>query len=70
MNKKLIWTIVAIVIIILAVFVFMQMNNPKDTNGKSGESESLDSLPDSEFSNLESSDEVFSEIDNSLNYIE
>jgi flagellar basal body-associated protein FliL len=67
MNKIIIWIIVFLLILTAGYYMFTSLNEVENTNTQQSE---IENIPESEFSNLESSDEVFNEIDESLNYIE
>ncbi|MBS3099368.1 hypothetical protein J4462_04090 [Candidatus Pacearchaeota archaeon] len=71
--SKLIWIVIIVILIIVGFFVFR--GGDTDENSFGGEENqieevSIDGNPDSEFSDLETSNEVFDEIDSALEFVE
>jgi hypothetical protein len=68
MNKTT-WIIIAIiVVVVLGFFIF---RGGEDTTSNVGSSDTtIDNAPDSAFPDLQTSDDVFNELDSTLDYIE
>ncbi len=66
-NKKIIWVIAVVVIVLLLFFIFFKQPASETDSGKAGRetTETAEELP-----NLETSDDVFNEIENSLEQLE
>jgi len=75
MNKKglgwLVWLILIVVVMAIGIFFLAvgdESSDVVDDTGEEGEGES-EVLSDSEFEDIESSDEILNEIDDSLDYL-
>jgi len=84
MSKRAIWIIVVVALIIIVgsvIFLYNGKSINKDNNGddsdsvklidtEGNEATELSNTPDSEFTDLETSDDDFNEIDSTIDYIE
>ena len=68
MNKKLIWGIVIVVIVIIGLFLIFGGDNDSDSTDSGGIT-IIDGGNENAV-DLQTSDDVFNELDNSLDYVE
>jgi uncharacterized membrane protein len=74
MNKKgislMIWILI-IVLIVVGIGIFLLNNNEKSGADYEveGESSPIDEIPEAEFAQVDSTDEILDEIDDALEYI-
>ncbi len=71
-NKKRIsrwiWILIIALVLIISFFVFRGGEETQQPGGQ--QTQTLENAPDSEFANLETPDDIFSEIDDALGFIE
>jgi flagellar basal body-associated protein FliL len=73
MNKTTLWIIVIVALVILSYFIFFRSGGNKEPGEPAitivDPGESFDNIPESEFEDLETEDDVFNEIDGAIEEI-
>ncbi len=67
MKKSWIIAIIIVVLLILGIFLYLTLSS--ETTTRSSDS-GIDTIPESEFSNIETSNDVFNEIDSAIEILE
>ena len=67
--KKLGWIIIVLVILVILAFVVFRDGDEDGTTQDDGQVGDEETTPVEEYSDIQTSDDVFDEIDNSLDYV-
>lgn len=67
MNKSIIWIVAIVIILGLGWFL---LGSSEEVTENTGTGENLEEAGDQAFENVETTDEILNEIDDSLNYLE